>query len=153
MNKRHIRHISIIIFFIYILLMIYFLFFAENMGRSDYERQYSYNLIPFKEIERYIKYWDKIGAFTASINLIGNVAAFVPFGALLPVISRSRLKFKESVVLTIDLTILVETIQLITKVGSFDVDDMLLNTIGGIMGYCLFLIIRAVERKVSHVKA
>lgn len=151
MNKRHIRHVSIVIFFIYILLMVYFLFFAENMGRADYERHYSYNLIPFKEIERYIKYWDKIGAFTASINLIGNVAAFIPFGVLLPVISHSRFRFKESLVLTIDLTILVETIQLITKVGSFDVDDMLLNTVGGIVGYCLYLAGRAIERKISHV--
>lgn len=153
MNRSLMRRLSVIVFFIYILLMIYFLFFAENMGRADYERHYAYNLIPFKEIERYIKYWDKIGAVTASINILGNVGAFIPFGALLPVISHGRLKFRESIVLTIDMTILVETIQLITKVGSFDVDDMLLNTLGGIVGYCLYMILRAIERKFSHVKA
>ena len=41
----------------------------------------------------------------------------------------------------------VETFQLITKVGSFDVDDLLLNTVGGILGYIIFVICNTVRRK------
>jgi glycopeptide antibiotics resistance protein len=41
----------------------------------------------------------------------------------------------------------VEVFQLITKVGSFDVDDLLLNTIGGICGYILFAICAAIRRR------
>jgi glycopeptide antibiotics resistance protein len=35
-------------------------------------------------------------------------------------------------------SLLVELIQLISKVGSCDVDDILLNTLGGVIGYLLF---------------
>lgn len=41
----------------------------------------------------------------------------------------------------------VEVFQLLTRVGSFDVDDLLLNTIGGILGYVLFLICNGIRRK------
>ena len=36
-----------------------------------------------------------------------------------------------------ELSLLVETIQLVTKVGSFDVDDLLMNTLGALLGYLL----------------
>lgn len=45
------------------------------------------------------------------------------------------------------LSLCVEVFQLITKVGSFDVDDLLLNTIGGICGYLLFAICAAIRRR------
>ena len=41
----------------------------------------------------------------------------------------------------------VETIQLFTRVGSFDVDDILLNTIGGVLGYILFVVCSRIRRK------
>ena len=40
-----------------------------------------------------------------------------------------------------------EVFQFISKVGSFDVDDLLLNTIGGICGYILFVICAAIRRR------
>ena len=49
------------------------------------------------------------------------------------------------------LSLCVEVVQLFTKVGSFDVDDILLNTIGGVLGYILFAICSRVRRK-HHVR-
>ena len=37
-----------------------------------------------------------------------------------------------------ELSLLVEVLQLVTKVGSFDVDDLLLNTVGGILGFLIY---------------
>jgi len=42
-----------------------------------------------------------------------------------------------------EFSLLVETIQLVSKVGSFDVDDLLLNTIGGAIGYLNFYCIKS----------
>jgi len=42
------------------------------------------------------------------------------------------------IVLSLELSLLVEVVQLVTRVGSFDVDDLLLNTIGGILGYIIY---------------
>jgi len=44
------------------------------------------------------------------------------------------------------LSLLVESIQLVFKVGSFDVDDMLLNTFGGVIGYIVFAICNMIRR-------
>lgn len=46
-----------------------------------------------------------------------------------------------------ELSLLVETIQLVTKVGSFDVDDLLLNTIGGVCGYLVYGSLQKIRRK------
>lgn len=39
-----------------------------------------------------------------------------------------------------------ECFQLVTRVGSFDVDDMLLNTLGGVIGYIVFAICNMIRR-------
>ena len=44
-------------------------------------------------------------------------------------------------------SLFVESVQLVSKVGSFDVDDLLLNTLGGVLGYILFLICNIIRRK------
>ena len=41
----------------------------------------------------------------------------------------------------------VEVMQLITRVGSFDVDDIFLNTLGGVLGYIIFVICNAIRRR------
>ena len=46
------------------------------------------------------------------------------------------------------LSLTVEVIQLVTRVGCFDVDDMILNTLGATLGYVLFFICNHIRRKV-----
>ena len=82
-------------------------------------------------------------------NLFGNVIIFMPFGFFLPMASKYR-SFFAAVFYSFTLSLCVETFQLLTKVGSFDVDDLLLNTIGGVAGYIIFVICAAVRRR--HVR-
>ena len=79
-------------------------------------------------------------------NLFGNVIIFIPFGFFLPMGSWQR-SFIVTAYYSFVLSLCVEVFQLITKVGSFDVDDLLLNTIGGICGYILFAICAAIRRR------
>lgn len=71
------------------------------------------------------------------VNLVGNVICFMPFGFLIPTISKKKIcKNVISVTLLAMLFSLgIETAQLLLKVGAFDVDDIFLNTIGGFLGY------------------
>ena len=71
----YIRRIAILI--IYLAILSYGLFFSEYMGRTG-GREFSYNLIPFKEILRYIIRAGQIGSFSVLINLFGNIIAFIP---------------------------------------------------------------------------
>lgn len=135
--KKVIRILSWVIFVIYLIALVYFLFFSEQMGRVPSD-EYKYSLVPLREIRRYVTYWKAIGSFYVLLNLVGNVICFVPFGFVLPIISRQQRSLWRITLLSLLSSLLVELIQLVSKVGSCDVDDMLLNTLGGILGYLLF---------------
>jgi glycopeptide antibiotics resistance protein len=129
-----------LLFAVYFAVLFYFLFFSERMGRTFFDRSYHYNLVPFKEIKRFITHVDVLGVRAVVLNIAGNVLAFMPFGTLLPVFSQTLRKCHLTVLYSFELSLIVETIQLVTKVGSFDVDDILLNTLGGLLGYLIFRI-------------
>ena len=79
-TKRGHRLAAGILFLIYFVVLFYFLFFSEEMGRTYSERAYHYNLVPLKEIARFVKYWRVLGMKAVLLNILGNVAAFLPFG-------------------------------------------------------------------------
>ena len=133
------------LFLIYLMSLAYFLFFAEATGRTFSERSYQYNLIPFHEIRRFLIYRRQLGAAAVALNLVGNVLAFVPFGAFLPLLVKRVRSLGKTVLLGFEFSLLVEILQLFSKVGSFDVDDILLNTTGVLIGYLLFDRIRAMH--------
>lgn len=146
-TKKKIKILGLLCFICYLIGLTYFLFFAEAYGRSIQDRSYAYNFIPLKEIKRFWYYREVIGAMPVFINLAGNVFAFVPFGAILPVLKKNARGFFRIGLFTLEFSLLVETIQLVTKVGTFDVDDLLLNTIGGILGYAIFKICNYIRRR------
>ena len=91
-KKKH-RLAAGILFLVYFVVLFYFLFFSEKMGRTYSERAYHYNLVPLKEIARFVKYWRVLGMKAVLLNILGNVAAFLPFGFFLPVFSGRCKKF------------------------------------------------------------
>lgn len=135
------------LFIVYMFFLMYFLFFAEIMGRTYIDRDYHYNLTPFREIRRFIVYRRTLGWFAVLSNLLGNVLAFVPFGMILPMLTPKCRNFFHIVLLGFDFSLFVETIQLISKVGSFDVDDLILNTLGAALGYLAYRLIRRYFRR------
>ncbi|MFR4350087.1 MAG: VanZ family protein [Roseburia sp.] len=148
MHKRRRRLVAGILFLIYFAVLFYFLFFSEEMGRTYNERAYHYNLVPFKEISRFIKYRKVLGMQAVFLNIAGNVMAFVPFGAFLPIFSGRCRRFFYTAFYSFELSILVELLQLVFKVGSFDVDDLILNTLGGMLGFLVYtLVIHLGKRK------
>ena len=71
-HKQRIRIISWILFGIYLIMMVYFLFFSEQMGRVPRDT-YQYNLHPFAEIKRYLYYAGRVGTVLVLLNLLGNI--------------------------------------------------------------------------------
>ncbi|MDO5423886.1 MAG: VanZ family protein [Eubacteriales bacterium] len=146
-TKKRIRAAGTVLFLLYLMALGYFLFFAEGFGRAAEGRQYSYNLEPLKEIRRFWNNRATLGNTAVFLNLAGNVLAFLPFGAILPVISRYTRGLFRIGLLSLEFSFLMECFQLIFRVGSFDVDDLILNTIGGILGYLIFAICDMIRRK------
>ena len=71
--------------------------------------------------------------------------AFVPFGLFLPILVKRVQSLGKTLLLGFDFSLLVEIVQLFSKVGSFDVDDVILNTLGVCIGYVLFGLLRVLH--------
>lgn len=114
---------------------------ADQIHRIDSElisRSFANsNLIPFKTIVGYIV--NPISAKIAIGNIIGNIVVFIPIGLLAPFLVLKKYEFwasfKASLLASFGISLMFEVIQLLTYFGSFDVDDLLLNTLGGVLGF------------------
>ena len=138
-TERKVRLWGRVFFIGYLVLALYFMFFSESLDRTKISDDYRYNLELFHEIKRFWNMRYTYGWHVTLVNLLGNIICFMPFGFLLPTVSKSKV-FKNVIGVTMFAFIFslsIETAQLLAKVGAFDVDDILLNTIGGFLGYIL----------------
>ena len=153
MKKRDwIRVLSRIAFLIYMLVLVYFLLLSDGFGRTMRREDFQFNLIPFVEIIRFVKYREYIGFYNVMINLVGNVVAFIPFGALIRFVVNHSVRWYHVMGYTILFSLSVELLQLVAKVGSFDVDDLILNTLGGVLGYVVYYFLRWLDQQMDARK-
>ena len=125
-------------FWLYMGIMTYFLFLGERYGNPYNE--YHYNLVLFQEIRRFIVYREHVGTASFLLNVGGNIFAFSPFGVFLPLLSGQMKKWWKVLLLSFEVTLCIECVQLLTRLGVFDVDDLLMNTLGGLSGYWFYWI-------------
>ena len=76
-------------------------------------------------------------------NSFGNIILFVPIGFLLPAVTGWK-KMWKTVVAGISFSLFIEIIQLITLRGCFDVDDVILNCLGTVMGFGLYCVVQKI---------
>ena len=110
----------IMIFVIYMIMIFNMTIFAR------YIKGYSYNLIPFRTI---LSYWAFPSYYNILINILGNIVIVMPIQFLIIKIFDIK-EFKKCVIIDFLLILLIETLQLITHAGVFDIDDMILNLVG-----------------------
>ena len=144
-NTTRNQKLGWVLFIAYLTLLVYFMFFAESFGRNPDLREYSYNLELFKEIRRFYKYRKLLGMEAFLLNIAGNVVGFMPCGFFLPIISRRSKKFYNTFLFSFCLSLCIEITQLVFRVGSFDVDDLFLNTLGGMLGFCTHRMVQKVR--------
>ncbi|HVZ56265.1 MAG TPA: VanZ family protein [Chitinophagaceae bacterium] len=94
------------------------------------------NFIPFASFVYFYEVRYRFGYVLK--NVIGNVAGFVPLGVLLPVLFPSLRTASRTIGTVFLISLGFETLQLVFNLGVFDVDDLLLNTVGGSIGYLVF---------------
>ena len=96
------------------------------------------NFVPFKTIVPYVLGFK--GWIIAGVNLVGNIALLVPIGFLVPFVYRN-MTWKRSVVLGVVAGLFIEVTQTVLRVGIFDIDDVILNALGVLIGYAAFAIL------------
>lgn len=104
------------------------------------------NTVPFHTINMYYKGYQRNNKI-ATYNLLGNLLGFIPFGMLLPLAIPWFRRFLPMLSAMVLLSFGFETVQLLSGLGIFDVDDLLLNTTGALLGYILFWIVRLLSGK------
>lgn len=113
--------------------------FAHELTLLEYIK-YSSNFVPFKTINTYINALQD-GTMNRDIpikNLLGNFVLFLPMGIFLPILFKRLSIFKKYIITIILVLLSIEIIQVITRLGSFDIDDLLLNLLGAILGFSIY---------------
>ncbi|MDU1022439.1 VanZ family protein [Peptoniphilus gorbachii] len=92
------------------------------------------NLVPFRTIRNYVKY---SGFLHTMINIFGNIIIFVPFGILLAEIFPKTRNILKILGITFATSFFVEFIQFFIG-RSVDIDDLILNLLGSVIGYFIW---------------
>lgn len=138
------RWLGLLLFVLYLSLLFYLMFFSEMQERGVLVKpDYTYNLVPFREIRRYLLHGRQIGFFGVLLNLWGNILGFLPLGFILPIFSRRcRRHWYNTVISAYLLSFSIEAAQLLLRAGSCDVDDLILNSFGAFLGYLFFQLVQ-----------
>lgn len=127
-----------------ILSIVYIFLLFQLLTKVELNTNSGYNLVPFTEIFRY-----KFGSSLFIYNVGGNILAFVIFGLIVSSYIKPKTclaPFLTSLVVSVT----VEFVQL--NIGrSFDVDDIILNVLGGIIGYLLYIGLTAIHNHLPKV--
>lgn len=103
------------------------------------EETINFNLIPFRSIGVQLTH---INEWWALKNILGNIISFIPFGFLLPIVYNKINSFFKFFASNILFILFVESFQFFTRIGCFDVDDIILNFVGSLCGYLVLLLVK-----------
>lgn len=114
-----------------------------NSWRKDiiWEGLSTANFTPLKTIKMYIRYYSTMPNIHSFENLFGNICVFVPFGFMLPMVHPPCKNIFILFANTFLFVLGIEIFQLFSAFGAFDVDDILLNSMGSLLGYGLYKLI------------
>lgn len=134
-SKKMILHEEILnLLFITYVLLLFELVTSKDVTTSGV------NLIPFKEILRY-----EIGSSSFYRQVIGNIIIFMPLGFFAGYYTKSK-KTSTIVLFTLLVSLTIEVVQ--RYIGrSFDIDDIILNVVGGILGFFIYVGLDAISKK------
>lgn len=141
MDTKKLMSFIKISFIVYLVVLIYLLFGGSRGMWSDLSIvEYALlqmNLIPFKTIGEYITaiITDSMNLSIPLMNLCGNLFMFLPMGVYLPLFIKKIQDWKSYVLSMSVILFVIEIIQFVFKRGAFDIDDLILNLAGAVIGF------------------
>ena len=124
-----------------LLFIIYILLLYELLTRAELNTVRGYNLVPFSEMFRY-----EIGSTSFYLNVVGNIVIFIPFGYLISTYIKPK-RILSILIVSVISSATVEFVQLCIG-RSFDVDDIILNSLGAIIGFLIYI---GLKNKKKHL--
>jgi glycopeptide antibiotics resistance protein len=96
------------------------------------------NLIPFRSISMAVRH---SGVEVLIASLMANIFVFVPMGFLIPYLLHKP-SFLKTIGISLAIIVGIELIQFITCLGILDIDDIILNAVGSVIGYAIYLAVK-----------
>ena len=119
---------------------------AEAAGYWQTVLRYA-NFTPLRSIRPFLQTVSELSLYDRIMNQVtGNILIFIPAGIFLPVYQKKQRRLRRFCFTALHIILLVEISQVLTFLGSFDVDDILLNLIGCLTGWLVFSIIHGFLR-------
>lgn len=138
-KTKHNHTLLNIILGFYISILFAFLFLKTSSFQSI-------NLIPFHTITDYLSN----GGFFSLINVLGNIVLFIPLGIYLILFNHNKGIFINTL-WSVFISVAVELLQYLFKVGATDIDDIILNGLGGFLGIIIYKILHKIfKNKVKY---
>ena len=151
-KQKHIdwkREAVLLLMYINLAVIIRFVFFP--MSKVDSQVQpliydiatvfpFRVNLVPL------VNLFDHDNKRDLLLNVIGNVAMFIPSGIVLPIIYKRLDSFIKVILVGGGISLCVEIMQLPFSVRASDIDDLILNTVGVMLGYEIYALVRCLKR-------
>lgn len=153
-NKNN--KIFICLFILYIVLIFLFVVIKiEYPSDIDFIKEsrengfWNINIVPFRSIRNDITDYSVENIYEiVHHNLTGNIIVYIPFGLLLPLAFKNYDKFTLFITTSIGFITFTEILQFVFMLGYFDIDDIMLNASGCIIGFILYIIGR---RAICHM--
>lgn len=145
MYQGKLRKITVVMLVLYTILTLYFLFLGFDRSSFLQDATMRYSLVPEGiplnlPIGRDFQIW---------FFELGNFVAFIPFGVVIPLLFRCNfIRFISLFILSITI---IETIQMLTRLGSFDIDDIIINTLGAAVGFWAQWLVRRDRDKLKGI--
>lgn len=143
-NRLWLRIAGWLAFSFYALVVVYELLLNPSrlLGIRSYYQSFKLkpNTTPFRSIREYAYGYHHYNFDIWFFNLFGNVLLFVPLGFLLPILFSKARRFPMTVLWSLLASLAIELTQYATHLGSFDVDDLILNALGGAIGYAAWAV-------------
>lgn len=140
-RKNHkvniLREVFINLFFLYFLIVIYLTFFKSGILNLDLQMRTYANLIPI--VETIKMFQDNfMGVGNAFYNVIGNILLFVPLGFGIPLFFKNHNKLSKVMFYGFLASLSIEILQYLTCTNFTDIDDIIFNTLGAVLGFIIF---------------
>lgn len=153
LKTKDLRKYMILFAFIYFVGLFFYLFYNPLFGRSTHIVGWTFecfknyisrdcNFVPFKTITFYFQqlfhYVEVPSVSNIALNIVGNFICLIPLSIFIPYFFKKLRSYGKFFLTIMVIVFSIEIIQLITMVGSFDIDDIILNSSGCLIFYFIF---------------
>ena len=145
---------AILVFYIILLLDILLFKYVSPLELFNSNREVfrSLNMVPFQTIMGYLSGSASVGQTVVIDNVLGNIVIFMPLGVYLQLFKKDK-RILISMIWVFIASLGTEVLQYVFSIGASDIDDIILNCLGGILGILLYRLLRKIAKTDARMRS